>query len=90
MKLSVRTQSAELFFRNLHEAGNVCYRVEKADIVEGVYDIEAVYHSSNKDIYFRGRLNAKQFEILRAQALPVKIIAFDHVKDVITVDDLEE
>jgi len=64
--------------------GTAFYRPVKGEIVE------AVYFSASRAIYFLGRLNRQQYEVLKSLAHPAKRLRLDEQRETIEVDQLED
>lgn len=84
MRLFAKVSDPELFLRALNEAGTAFYRIIKKNLVE------AVYFSSNRTVYFKGDMNPKQFNALKAQAYPSEKIHVDEVRGQVEISQFEE
>ena len=84
MRLFAKVSDPELLLRSLNEMGTAFYRPVKGEIVE------AVYFSASRAIYFLGKLNREQYEVLKSQAHPAKRFRLNGQREIIEVDQFED
>ena len=84
MRLFAKVLDPELFLRSLNEMGTAFYRPVKGEVVE------AIYFSASRAIYFLGKLNREQYEVLKSLAHPAKRFRINEQREIIEVDQFEE
>ena len=84
MKLFARVKDADLLLKSLNEQGTAFYRVVKGS------QVEAVYFSASRTIYFQGRLTPQQLETLKAQAYEAKRFTVNEQMGLIEVSQMED
>ena len=83
MKLFAKVNDSQLFLRALNENGTSFYRCDGPNI-------EAVYFSSNRTLYFYGEMSLAQFETLKAQAYEVQRIELDEFRGQVEINQFKE
>ena len=74
MKLIADIKDSTLLFKLMHQLGTSFYKVSG----DGLFEV--VYHSGEKAVHFRGKLDANQVKILEASAWKVEEIFVDEDK----------
>ena len=84
MRLFAKISDPDLFLNMIYEAGAAFYSTIKDN------QIEDVYFSSNRTIYFKGEMTPVQYENLKAQAYPSERIFIDEARGQVEVSQLME
>ena len=84
MRLFAKISDPDLFLKMIYEAGTAFYSTIKGN------EVEAIYFSSNRTIYFKGEMTPAQYENLKAQAYPSERIFIDEIRGQVEVSQLME
>jgi len=80
MKLFAKINEADLLFKLMHELGSTFYRHVGDEIVE------IAYFSSNRAVYFKGKLSKEEVKTLEATAWKVAKIEIDEFEGIVKIE----
>ena len=80
MKLFAEITDEDLLFKLLHELGCTFYRLV------GNGETEVVYFSGSKIVHFKGKLQEKNGNVLKATAWEVKRLEVDALEGKVTIE----
>lgn len=83
MKLVAKVNRFDMLKELWHDAGFCCYRLV------GNGEVEAIYFSGSKMVWFKGKVNGEELERLKSQAWPVQDIQIDEVEGVVKISQFE-
>ncbi|RJS88855.1 hypothetical protein CW700_06310 [Candidatus Bathyarchaeota archaeon] len=84
MRLFAKISDPDLFLKMIYEAGTAFYSTIKGN------EVEAIYFSSNRTIYFKDEMTPAQYQNLKAQAYPVETISIDNTCNQVEISQLME